>query len=699
MSFANRKRCALVCGALSCLLTVLVFAASAPVADLQVLDEVVVSARKDLPLADFVKFPKYESVAISPGGTRLAAAWTDADYQLQVALFEFPSMKSISSHSMTSEYSASEVAWASERRLLITPQWPLRGLMRVRDRIGVIMTSDLDGGNPHTVNREAFSTRDPLDMQRRDAEALAAAARPYDPERASQARNAMGPVRMVATRSQQADKLLFQTIAANDRGGNTESSGAYLLDLKNHRQTRVATLPLTGGNFITGPGQRVALVTGVNAANESYVYYLAEARRDEGRDWRLVASTQGTRGLRPVAWAGTGEEYYALDARDTPTRSVVIWDAATGNQRLLYRHAGVDMDDASLDPAGRPWMFSGSEHFPVYWYPDPEHPLARLHRSVVQKIPDEQVEITNASDDLSAAVLRVSSGRRPPVFLVVNVKSASEMASMFSYPTLRGTRLAQVEPIEFRARDGVVLRGFLTTPEDAGGKARKGLPLVVIAHNGPLGQPAGTAYEFERQLFASRGYAVLQVNTRGTSGRGTAYERAGDGRWGREVQDDYIDGVRWAIKDGVAGEGRVCFYGIGYGAFSAMTAAARDPAAFRCVIGVGGVYDLPLLLGEGRKPVPAPLQQVLGNDMADLKARSPVSMASAIQAKVLLMPQDRDEFFPVEQSQRMRAALRSAGNAAQWEMLGQQHDGHHVPETRAASYGRILRFLEQQIGK
>ena len=240
-----------------------------------------------------------------------------------------------------------------------------------------------------------------------------------------------------------------------------------------------------------------------------------------------------------------------------------------------------------------------------------------------------------------------------------------------------------------------MLSGF-TPPSTS---SRTGLPLVVIAHEGPHGKPADLSYEFERQLFASRGYAVLQINARGSSGRGVAFERADHGRWGQEVQDDFIDGVRWAIKDGVAEAGRVCFYGIGYGAFSAMTAAARDPGLFQCVVGVGGVYDLPRMLGEGNTPLPPRLRLVFGEDMTELASRSPVNHAAAIKASVLLMPQERDELVPAEQSAGMRNALREAGNSPRWELLGQEYNGQHTPESRARGYNRILRFLEEHIGK
>jgi len=686
--------------ALACVLAATLLIAAAPEPQLQELDELLVTGKVAIRLEDFVEFPKYDSVAVSPDGSRLAMAWIDDNYQRQMAVIGYPSLKPLQGYALAPTYSLADVSWASDSRLVLQPYWPLRTFRRLREPIGVIMTSDVNGANKNFVNGDALALGDPLGTGRRDEEALAAMAQETAPDAGKwPGRNSLGPVRVVATHAGDPDSLLFQTTRNSDRSGNGEGFGAFLLNLRDNRQTRVATLPVPGGQFITGPEHRVALATGVNAQNQQVVYYLPPAVRAAGKDWQLVVrGASGARGLRPIAWTGTGEQYYALDGRDTPTRAVVVWDAADNTERLLYRDPDVDMESAALDPSGKAWMFQGSDFTPVYWYPDPDHPLARLHRTVAQKAPGEQVDIVSASDDLAVAVVRVSSGRRPPVYLIVNVGTGSSIAGLFTYPTLRGRRLARVEPIEFHSRDGMTIHGFLTTPEDGNGKALTGLPLLVIAHDGPLGEPAQASYEYERQLFASRGYAVLQVNRRGSPGRGTAFERAGDGKWGRQTQDDFIDGVRWALRDGVAAADRVCFYGTGFGAYSAMVAAAREPGLFKCVIGAEGVYDLPAMLGDGKREIAPALAQVLGTNMDELKLRSPVNFAASIKAKVFLVPQQNDEYFPAEQSNHMRSALRSAGNAPQVQMIGTEYGGQHSPQTRANGYAAILKFLDQQIG-
>jgi dienelactone hydrolase len=676
--------------------------AATPRPEADELDEVVVSAKVPLPIEAFLAHAKFDSVVISPGGTRLVLGWTEDDFRRQLTTMEFPSMKTIDSRFLRTHFGVTDLRWLGERRLLVQAEWPSHGFRRFREFLGTMLIADLDTSVVQVLNDFPAMDLDPLATQARQEEL----GQPPPPRRNSRGASnpeaepepvttAQGPVRLVATNTGTAEQILIQT-TRDHLGDATDGYGAFLLNLQDNTQSQVATLPLHGGQFITGPAHRVALVVGVTAQNERVVYYLPPDARAEGKDWQLlVNNASGERGLVPLAWTGTGEEYYALDGRDGPTRGVVVWDAATNTQRLLYRHPSADLNAVALDPTGKPWMYSGMDQYPVYWYPDPLHPLARLHRNLVARLPHENIEVLNASDDYATAVVRLTSGRRPPVYHIMDVKAAKSLGSLNTYPRLKGTRLAPVDAIEFRASDGLMIHGYLTTPMDADDKPRRHLPLLVIAHDGPEGGVSDYRYEFERQLFASRGYAVLQVNHRGTGGRGVAFERAGDHQWGHTVQDDFADGVRWAIKEGVADANHICFYGTGYGAFSAMVSAARDPNLYQCVIGVSGVYDLPNMLGNGDHEIPPALRQVLGSDMDELKARSPVSQAKAIKAKVMLMYSSTDLKVPAEQSKLMRKALRSAGNSPQWESTD-YGGSYFTPATRVDVYKRIVAYLDQR---
>jgi dipeptidyl aminopeptidase/acylaminoacyl peptidase len=253
-------------------------------------------------------------------------------------------------------------------------------------------------------------------------------------------------------------------------GGN--ASGAYRMNLKNGKLARVASTALPGGRFVTGSDLRVSVVYGVNDERKVVVYYLPPRQQLGGGSWTLkVASGADAVGdFYPVAWTGKGEQFYAMDGRDAPTSGVVVWDAEANTQHLLYRHPDVDLYPAALDPAGRPWLFAGTARRPVYWYPDPEHPLARMHRTLAQGLPQDYVNVVSQTDDLSLAVVRIDSGRRPPTFLIVDVRTAKPLQVMQTYPALKAQDMAPVDPIEFAARDGLRIRGYLTTPLAADGK-------------------------------------------------------------------------------------------------------------------------------------------------------------------------------------------------------------------------------------
>jgi dipeptidyl aminopeptidase/acylaminoacyl peptidase len=727
-------------GLLACCAIATALYAATPQPELQELDEVLITPTVPWPLEDYLEFPKYDSVVISPRGTHLATGWSESNFHRRLNILDWPSMKRRSSKLLQIYMGVTDVRWLDEERLLLQPDWPLPGFWRLREPLGTLLIRDIDGHELQQLHPTAEGTTDAfagLEVVDRIAQRI--------PLRSTA--NAFGPVRVIAARPGAANQMLFQTVW-NGTGSASEDYGVYRLDISSCGQTRIATLPMRG-QVITGPGHRPALVGGVNEAGERVVYYLPEDARTRGEGWQLrVQSGSGERGLVPVAWTGSGEEYYALDGRDSPTRAVVVWNARNNTQRPLYRHADADMEVAWLDPAGKPWMFSGVSHDPVYWYPDAAHPLAQLHSALVQHLPHEHVDIMNATDDLATAVVRVTSGSRPTMFLVVDVRSATSLTAMHTYPKLRGKRISPVDAVEFPARDGLMLRGFLTRPVDAAGKPRRNLPLLVISHNKPRDEfadyrfAADYQYDFERQLFASRGYAVLQVNARGTGGRGKAFEQAGDGEWGRGVQDDFADAVRWAIKQGVTATGRVCFYGTGWGAYSALMTAARAPELFQCVIGVEGVYDLarlsretvPIrmqeravrqdLLSKNAPPcrdrkkktgktqprstmqqiqtaisemsaqdapggIPLLLRRAIDNDVQELEARSPISNAAAIKAKVLLIQPALDP-----QAAAMQQALQNAGNPARSKAAAV----YYAPEIRAPVYESMLTFLGEQIG-
>ena len=164
-------------------------------------------------------------------------------------------------------------------------------------------------------------------------------------------------------------------------------------------------------------------------------------------------------------------------------------------------------------------------------------------------------------------------------------------------------QMSEMRPVSFAARDGMTLHGYVTLPKGVGDKH---LPMVVLPHGGPFGVAEAWKFNDESQLLASAGYAVLQVDFRGSGQYGRAFQQAGARQWGGAMQDDITDATKWAIAQQVADPQRICIYGASYGAYASLMGAARKPTLYKCAAGYVGVYDLPLMVSMARtRPIPA----------------------------------------------------------------------------------------------
>jgi dipeptidyl aminopeptidase/acylaminoacyl peptidase len=226
--------------------------------------------------------------------------------------------------------------------------------------------------------------------------------------------------------------------------------------------------------------------------------------------------------------------------------------------------------------------------------------------------------------------------------------------------------------------------------------------MVLLPHGGPHAEGDGWAYDNDAQFLASRGYLVLQVNYRGSEGRGGAFERAGFRKWGTRVQDDLLDGIRWTIAQGYADPQRICAYGASFGAYSAMMVAVRAPELIRCAAGLSGLYDLEVFANDsdtantdyGRSYI----TRVLGTDRKEWRANSPVNLAAQIKAPVFLAHGEIDERTPYSQAVEMKKALERAGRTPEWMSVPGEAHGFYKDENNVEFYKRLEAFLARNIG-
>ncbi len=211
---------------------------------------------------------------------------------------------------------------------------------------------------------------------------------------------------------------------------------------------------------------------------------------------------------------------------------------------------------------------------------------------LMQQFPGEDVRFVAGTDDGGKAVALVEADVDPGTFFLYD-KAANKFTTLAQRAAwIDPNVLGRSVPFTFKTRDGLSEQGYVTYPP--GKTDAKNLPLVVLPHGGPFFERDAWGFEIEPQLLAASGYAVLQVNFRGSSGYGRAFTQAGAREWGGKMQDDVTDATHWAVEQGIADPSRICIYGASYGAYAALEGAAKEPSLYKCAAGYVGVYDLPL---------------------------------------------------------------------------------------------------------
>jgi pimeloyl-ACP methyl ester carboxylesterase len=313
-------------------------------------------------------------------------------------------------------------------------------------------------------------------------------------------------------------------------------------------------------------------------------------------------------------------------------------------------------------------------------------------RAIDQGLPRRENSLLDISRDEQRYVV-YSSGNGVPGQYYIGDRRTGELALLGeTYPELEVDRLVGKHSVKIQARDGLALNSYLTLP--AGRRlADKGpaLPLVLLPHGGPASRDDAD-FDPWTEFLADRGYAVVQVNFRGSDGYGHEFKSAGLKRWGLEMQDDLTDAVLWAAQQGVADKDRVCIVGASYGGYAALMGVVKTPELYRCAVSFAGVSDLPDLIEYesnyvgGREAAERTIGRAWG-DREQLRATSPARQAERIRVPVLLVHGTADRSVPVDQSRDMAKALKRSGKP--YRYIEQEGGDHHLSQ-----YAHRLEFFK-----
>jgi len=468
------------------------------------------------------------------------------------------------------------------------------------------------------------------------------------------------------------------------------------LDVYTGRRVQVASAPVRRAAFVADVAGNVRFAEGARDDNYRKLYY----RDSDHGEWRLVNDeAQSGHYESALGFSADGVTAYLQVMQDNGPDAVVAWNTHTGERRQVQRDAVVDPYDTVYDRDARTLigMQYMAEKVQTRLF-DETTDTARIYRALGKAFPDAAVTLTSYTRDGRLALVQVWNDRTPGDTYLFDTQTMTASGVFVRREWFDPARLPAAQAVTVKARDGVVLHGYLTAPRGATGTGPA--PMVVMPHGGPFGIFDTRSFDDDTHLLAEAGYAVLRINFRGSGNYGASFRRAGAREWGGRMQDDLTDATRWAIEQNIADPSRICIYGASYGGYAALMGAAREPELYRCAVGYVGVYDLEVMHRDDSRM--ARWMRNWANDWVGerdaLDARSPTFMADRIKAPVFLAAGGEDRIAPIAHSKKMERALRGAGKSVETLYFSSEGHGFYTDEHRREYYTHLLDFLARHLG-
>ena len=433
----------------------------------------------------------------------------------------------------------------------------------------------------------------------------------------------------------------------------------------------------------------------------SQIYYQGE----DQSSWQKIHDADFRQpGIVPIAIDFDGKTVYAASNVGRDTSALVQWDPQTKTVvRTVLELPSQDVGEVVFDRRQRKavGVRAANDRGVTIWFDDG---WKATQKAIDSALPGA----TNAFHPPAQGrrFLIFSASEKNPGTIYLYDGETQKIEYLFdSLPEIKPELMADTKLVRYLARDGLPIPALLTLPRASAGK---NLPLVLLVHGGPWIFNEDTQWSAETQFFASRGYAVLRPQFRGTMGLGTKHLISSFKQWGGTMQDDLADGVSWAVKQGVADAKRVCIVGASFGGYAVMQGLAATPELYRCGVNIVGVTDLLLHQtitwsdssdSEFQKHFSPIMVGDPDTDRAMLIARSPARNAEKITAPVLMFYGGEDRRVPLEHGQRMLDAMKRAGkgNLVHMEVFPEEGHGFGKLENRVKTYTMIEAFLKESL--
>jgi dipeptidyl aminopeptidase/acylaminoacyl peptidase len=475
---------------------------------------------------------------------------------------------------------------------------------------------------------------------------------------------------------------------------NKELFDAYRLNVATGTMEMAAQNPGHVDHWVDDHNGRVLAATETDGVNATLL-----TRPDEKSPFKKVLTTNFREHLGVQFFTFDNKQLYAASNIGRDKQAIVTIDPANGKETgLVYQNPDVDVDSLAFSKKRKVLTYITYTTWKEQRkYLDPK--TEEMFAAVEQKLPGYQVEEASNDLDENQFIFAATSDRTPGSRYLFNTKT-SELTKLAEVaPWLKEDQLASMKPIEYTSRDGLTIHGYLTVPL---GREPRNLPVVINPHGGPWYRDSW-GYDPEVQFLANRGYAVLQMNFRGSTGYGRKFWEASFKQWGKKMQDDITDGVQWLIKQGIADPKRVAIYGGSYGGYATLAGVTFTPDLYAAAVdyvGPSNMFTFMKTIPPYWKPYLDEFYEMVGDPVKDkelLESESPVMHVDKIKTPLFVAQGAQDPRVNKAESDQMVASLKKRGVTVEYMVKDNEGHGFHNEENKFDFYGAMERFLDQHL--
>lgn len=621
----------------------------------------------DIPVEAFFKNPDFTSLQLSPNGKYLAVI-SSVNKRRNIVLLETANLKNVRPLTGYDKFNVGGFFWANDD--------------------SIVYTMDTSGG------REAFSLYK-VNVQGKPIVKILVDAKfgAFGVRSAS----------VVNSLVNDPDHIIVQyngrKVTAPDLYKLKVDSRWNLKRNKNRNMKLIAKNPGDVQGWLVDHDGDVRGAVSLNGLKSKFLY------KDKGeKDFRVIREFNVTdESINPIGFDFDNKTLYVSSNIGRDTSAIYTYDPEKDTLGdMIYGRDDVDMGGMIFSRKRNKLL--GVTYFDDY----PQQVIfdkqeKQLRDGLAKAFDGKEVSFTSQSEDEMMNIVHVGNDRDPGEYYLYDRTTNKLRWLLPVMSSINAKLMSPMKPIKFVSRDGLTIRGYITIPKDSDGK---NLPLIVNPHGGPFGVRDRWGFNPEHQFFASRGYATVQVNFRGSGGYGLKFQKAGyGGKWGAEMQHDLTDAVNYLIKEGIADPDKVCIYGASYGGYATMAGLTFTPDLYKCGINYVGVTDVGLLftsMPKAWEPAKELMKVQIGDpeDEELMNRMSPLFHVDKIKAPLMIVHGAKDPRVVKQHATDLRDALEKRDielNDDEWIMKKEEGHGFRKEENRIELYTKMEKFLAKHL--